>query len=290
MRTQAYRNNRALLQGRYIRVVATVLLFATLTACKTSQDAVVAANQLNTVSQQLTSYYADLQQQMSDTVALSQLQSDLLGVPFDETDRAQLDTTRQELAKRAAMAKAMSALATAYAGLAGSKAGAEIGTAASELANQLVGMNALPGGPAIPDIVGQAGQMLVEAIRKRKLKQSSAKIAEAINAVNRLFEKEAPVYESINRQRVMLAESLAIVLMQKDMVEMNLSFPAALKPFDLAAKLPAGVVTPEVRHLAEEEIKIKGDSQISDYNGATQALSASLAVTARQVDAVTKKH
>ncbi len=278
------------MHGRYVRVVATVLLFATLTACKSSQDAVIAANQLSTVSQQLTAYYADLQQQMSDTVGLSQLQSDLLGVPFEDTDRAQLDTTRQELAKRAAMAKALGALATAYAGLAGSKSGAEIGTAASELANQLVGMNALPGGPAIPDIVGQAGQMLVEAIRTHKLKQSSAKIAEAVNAVNRLFEKEAPVYESINRQRLMLAESLAIVLMQKDMVEMNLAFPAALKPFDLVAKLPAGAATPEVRHLAEAEIKIRGDSQISGYNDATKALSASLAVTAKQVEAVAKKH
>jgi hypothetical protein len=290
MRTLASHNNRVFLRGRYLRVAAAVVLFATLTACKTSQDAVIAANQLSTASQQLTAYYADLQQQMSDTVALSQLQSDLLGVPFEDTDRAQLDTTRQELAKRAAMAKAMGALATAYAGLAGSKAGAEIGTAASELANQLVGMKALPGGPAIPDIVGQAGQMLVEAIRARKLKQSSAKIAEAVNAVNHLFDKESPVYESINRQRVILAESLAIVMMQKDMVEVNLSFPAALKPFDLVAKLPAGGATPEVRHLAEAEIKIKGDSQISGYNDATKALSASLAIAAKQVDSVAKKH
>lgn len=289
MRTPAPHNNRVLHRGRFFRIAATLLLFAALTACKTSQDVVIAANQLNSVAQKLSVYYTDLHQQMSDTASLSQMQAELLGVPFDDTDRAQLATARQELAKRAAVANALSTMATAYAGLAGSKAGAELGAAASELATQLVGMKALPGGPAIPDFVGQAGQMLVEAIRTRKLKQISGKIAEAVEAVNRLFEKEAPVYESINRQRVVLAESLAIVMVQKDMVQLKLSLTSALKPFDLVAKLPAGPVTPEVLHLAEADIKIKGDSQITDYNDATQALSESLAVAARQVEAVAKE-
>ena len=286
MRAQAPNATSFANRRRYLCTAVLLLAVGALTACKTSQDAINAANQLTNASQQLNAYYADLVQQVNDTVSLNEMQSQMLGIPFEQIDRDQLDTTRQELAKRAAMAHALGTLAQAYAGLAGSKAGTDIGTAASALTTELAGMKAIPNGPAVSNLVTQASEDLVELIRTHKLHQSSGKIAEIVNAVNQMFQKESPAYESINQQRVVLAESLAVLLVEKDLVDVNPSLVPALKPFALNSKLPLGQTPTEVRNLAEEEITSRGIVEISDYDAATQALSTMLAATAKQVAAV----
>ena len=284
--------NRVLRSRRYFRGVAMLLLLASLTACKTSQDAIAAANQLTLVSQHLAAYYADLDQQMRDTVSLNQMQSDLLGVPFDETDLAKLATTREELAKRATMAHALGTLAQAYAGLAGSKAGADVGTAASALGTELASIKAIPGGPVISTLVTQASEALVELSRMHKLQKSSGQVAEVVSAVAQMFEKESvekPVYQSINKQRIVLAESLALVMLQKDMVKIEPALEPALKPFGLTANLPTGRASAELRHLTEAEIKSSGELQISDYATATKTMATELSAVAKQVEAVAKE-
>ena len=286
MRAQAPNATSFASRRRYLCTAVLLLAVGALTACKTSQDAINAANQLTNASQQLNAYYADLVQQVNDTVSLNEMQSQMLGIPFEQIDRDQLDTTRQELAKRAAMAHALGTLAQAYAGLAGSKAGTDIGTAASALTTELAGMKAIPNGPAVSNLVTQASEDLVELIRTHKLHQSSGKIAEIVNAVNQMFQKESPAYESINQQRVVLAESLAVLLVEKDLVDVNPSLVPALKPFALNSKLPLGQTPTEVRNLAEEEITSRGMVEISDYDAATQALSTMLAATAKQIAAV----
>ncbi len=258
--------------------------------CETSTAATNAANQLTKVSQQLADYYTDLSGQVDDTVALNQIQAELLGLPFDDSDHARLNTTKQEIGKRAAMAKALGALASAYATLAGSKSAADIGTAASGLGKECMALKAIPGGGGIPDILSQASQQLVELIRTRKLRQSSGAIAKAVAAIDVLFQQESPVYESINRQRITLAQSLAVLLLQKDMVDVNPVLAPALKPFDLTSKLPANQTPAEMRHLAELKIQATGDNQISTYHANTAALAAALKSTSQQVEAVTKKH
>lgn len=272
-----------------LRTAALLLAFTALTACKTSQDAVNAANQLTTVSGQLATYYTDLQQQVTDTVSLNQMQAQMLGLVFDQSDLDRLNTTRDELAKRATMAEALGTLASAYSALAGSKSDADIGNACSSLAKEFGSIKALPGGAAIPDTIAQAGQLLVEAVRTHKLKQASGQIAQAVDAVNQLFEKEAPVYESINRQRLTLAQSLAVALVQKDMVDVTGSLAPALKPFGLTAKQISGPTPANVQHLAEAEIKSSTDSQVKSFKTSTQALSDSLSAVSKKVKAVAGK-
>jgi hypothetical protein len=258
--------------------------------CQTSTAATNAANQLTKVSQQLADYYADLSNQVDDTIALNQMQAELLGLPFDDSDHARLNTTKQEIGKRAAMAKALGALASAYAALAGSKSAADIGTAASGLAKDCEAIKSIPGGGGIPDVLSQASQQLVELIRTRKLRQSSGAIGKAVAAIDTLFEQEMPVYESINRQRITLAQSIAVLLLQKDMVDVNPVLAPALKPFDLTSKVSAGQTPAEMRHLAEIKIQTTGDSQISAYHASTVALAGALKSASQQVKAVARKH
>lgn len=274
----------------WLLAIATLPAVAVLSACKTSPEATLAAQQLTHTSQQLSDYYTDLTNQIEDTVTLNQIQAEMLGLPFDDSDRDRLNTTEQELAKRASMAKAISNLATAYAALAGSKSAAEIGSAASSFAQECGAIKALPGGPAIPNLVGQVADQLVELIRNRKLRQSSAGISQALTAIDTLFEKEMPVYESINKQRITLAQSIAVMLVRKDLVDVNPVLAPALKPFDLVAKPPASQTPAEFRRLAELKIKTSGDRQARDYVAATRALDSALKSVSAQVAAVGQKH
>ena len=293
-----YMKHTGLIDGTVVRrsrhhgLAACSLIFAAITAvvmlpgCKTSPEAANAAVQLTHVSQQLSDYYTDLSNQIDDTVALNQIQAEMLDLPFVESDRNRLNDTKLELGKRAAMAKAMGTLANAYAALAASKSAEDIGNAASNLAQQCVVMKALPGGPAIPDRVGQVGQQLVELIRNHKLQQSSGTIAKAVMAIETMFERETPVYESINKQRIVLAQSIARDLLKKDMLDVNALLVPALKPFALTSKLPANQTPAEFRRLAEVKIKERGELEINNFNIGSQALADELKVVSQQVEAV----
>jgi hypothetical protein len=275
--------------AKWLLVSAAMITIVLLPACKTSPEAANAAVQLTHASHQLSDYYAGLSNQIDDTVALNLIQAEMLGLPFDDSDRTRLNDTKLELGKRAAMAKAMGTLANAYAELAASKSAEDIGNAASSLAHQCVVMKALPGGPAIPDLVGQAGQQLVELIRNHKLQQSSGTIAKTVMAIETLFERETPVYESINKQRVVLAQSIARDLLKKDLVDVNVLLKPALKPFDLTSKLPANQTPAEFRRLAEVKIKDSGELEINNFNADSQALADELKDVSQQVDAVSHK-
>ncbi len=267
-----------------------LLLASLLLACKTTSEATSAAAKLTSTSQQLSDYYTDLSSQVDDTVALNQLQSAMLGVQFDESDRQRLSITKEELGKRAAMAKAMGTLASAYSALAGSKSGTDIGNAASDLAKQCSTIQKLPGGSAIPDALSQGSQQLVELVRARKLQQSSQAISKAVGGIQELFTAEAPVYESIEKQRVTLAQSLAVQLVQKDMVDTNSILAPALKPFDLTTKATSAQTPVEFHKFAETRIQTSADNQIAAYRKSTDALSESLKSVRKQVDAVAGKH
>jgi hypothetical protein len=272
--------------AKWAMTFAAMTAIVMMPACKTSPEAANAAVQLTHVSQQLSDYYTGLYNQIDDTVALNEIQAEMLDLPFDNPDRTLLNDTKVELGKRAAMAKAMGTLANAYAALAASKSAEDIGSAASNLARSCVAMKALPGGPAIPDLVGQAWQQLVELIRNHKLQQSSGTIAKTITAVETLFERETPVYESINRQRIVLAQSIARDLLKKDLVDVNVLLAPALKPFDLTPKLPANQTPAEFKRLAEIKIKHSGELEIDSYNASSQALADELQAVSQHVEAV----
>lgn len=277
---------------RYGRVAALLLLFATLSACKNSTEGIAAANQLTRTSQQLSAYYADLISQVQDTITLKQIQAEVMfESPFDISIANELNKTRQELAQRQALATAMGNVATAYASLAGANSAADISAAASGLAKQCEAIHKLPGGPAIPDVVGKAAELLVEQIRERKLRQSSEAISNAVKAVGTLFDAEKSLYESIDSDRVNLASEIARHLVKKEnVVDLTPALAPALKPFDLTANLPVNQPPDKYRAMVAEEITARSNQQISDYAATSDALSNSLMAVSEQIAKVAKRH
>ena len=195
--------------ARHLRIVALLLAFGLLTACKTSQEAINAATQLSTVSQQLTAYYTDLSNQVADTITLQEMYAEQNSRAMNEDLKTSLNTTQEELAKRVALAQALGKLANAYAALANSKAATDISTAAEGLANECKSIAPLPGGSAIPDVVSAASKQLVEYVRQRKLRKSSDAISQIVSGVQAMFASEMKAYETQNKERLRIAASVS---------------------------------------------------------------------------------
>ena len=291
MTNRALLSTRVMRRPRNARLALLLLVFGLLTACKTSQDAVNAATQLSNASQQLTAYYTDLSKQVADYTTLNEMHSELMfQKPLDAGVRAESDKTEQELSKRLALAQALGKLASAYSSLATSKSGSDVSTAASALASECkaVPMAPLPGGSAIPDVVGQAAQQLVEYLRAKKLRQSSKAISDIVAGVQQIFAAEISAYESINRRRIEMAQRVARELIKKDVVEINPDLSLALKPFELTQK-PVSGPPPEFRSLEDVEIQRGGERQTSEFAANTEALSQALKAASEQVKLVTKR-
>ncbi len=283
-------STRDMCRTRNVRVALLLLVFGLLTACKTSQEAASAANQLTNTTLQLTAYYTDLSNQVADFTTLSEMHSELMfQQPLDSSVRSELNTTEQELAKRLALAQALGKLASAYSALATSKAATDISTAASGLASECKAIAPLPGGSAIPDIVGQAAQQLVEYLRAKKLRQSSEAVSKIVAGIQQMFVSEMTAYESLNRRRVEMAQRVARELIKKDVVEINPDLSPALKPFALNPKPVPSPPPAELRSLQDVGIQRSGERQTSEFAANTQALSQSLKAASEQVKLVTKR-
>ena len=290
MTNRALISTRAMCRPRNARMALLMLVIGLLTACKTSQDAVNAATQLTNASQELTAYYADLSKQEADYTTLNEMYSELMfQLPQDAKIRAEADKTEQELGKRLALAQSLGKLAAAYSELATSKSATDVSTAASGLASECKSMAPMPGGSAIPDIVGQAAQQLVEYLRAKKLRQSSRAISDIVAGVQQLFVSEMPVYESINRSRIEVARTLARELITRNAVEISPDLSLALKTFGLNAKPVPSPPPAEFGSLQDVQIQRSGERQTKEFAANTEALSQALKAASEQVNLVTKR-
>jgi hypothetical protein len=174
------------------------------------------ARQLSSTAQGVATYYEELASQLDATAALGRLGSSLLGIPFNEADLAVLIASSAEIRVRARAANSLAKLAGSYGerGLPGSSAG--IANAARELINGIVGLKPVPSGSSVPpNAFEKSGQALIELVRSEQPSQGWEPIQRCFIAMSELFDREMPVYESVNNQRVETAESLALVLVRQ---------------------------------------------------------------------------
>jgi hypothetical protein len=257
-------------------LLATLVCTVLLSSCKTTDRAAAVAKELSTASGDLCSYYKDLSTQIDDTVVLNEIQHAVFGVPFEDQDRAQLTDMKKEITKRAELADSLSKLASSYGALAGSNAASDASTAASKLGTELQSVKALPKSSPVPDAMSQAANLLLEFAKSLELKKGADALQKTVSGIKQLYDGETPAYESIFKQRMVLAASLAKKLVDKDQVDLNFVLAPALKPFDFGPKLQSGFYPPEYKELAKVEITEKADQQTEAAVQKTESLSKSL--------------
>ncbi|HXS13246.1 MAG TPA: hypothetical protein VN734_11130 [Acidobacteriaceae bacterium] len=222
-------------------VVLSVFLFGSLSACKVSDDAIAASHQMTSTAAALNDFYSTLEDAVTDTITLYELDDALSGIPFRDNDRKLQETTRSELENRKEMAAALAKLAASFATLTNSSSASDVDKSATALGNQLITIKALPSGSPVPGALGKAANALMQIVQQHDEKKAARAIDETLQAVGDLFEAEKPVYDSIARTQIRQAGEVAKTLIDANQVDYTSMLTPALKPFSLS-ELPSNAI------------------------------------------------
>src|ERR1700742_3704714 len=207
-------------------VVFSALLFCSLSACKVSDDAIAASQQMTSTASTLNDYYSTLEGSVTDTITLYELDAALSGIPFGDNDRKLIQATRGELENRKKMADALAKLAASFATLTKNSAASDVDKSATALGKELVTIQALPSGSPVPDALGKAGNALMQLVQQHDEKKAARAMDETLQAVGDLFEKEKPTYDSIARTHIRQVSQVA-----KDLINANeVDYSSMLSP------------------------------------------------------------
>ncbi len=253
-------------------VVLSAVLFCGLSACKVSDDAIAASEQMTSTASTLNDFYARLADSVTDTIALYELDGALSGIPYGDNDRKLQETTIEELENRRHMAAALAKLAASMAALTKNSSASDVDASATALGNELVSIKALPGGSPIPDILGKAGNLLMQIAQQHEEKKAARAMDETLQAVGDLFEKEKPTYDSLARTHVRQASQVAKDLINANAVDFGPMLSPPLKPFSLTALPPSPTLQAQLKSLALSRLDTATDTAARKEERASAAM------------------
>jgi flagellar basal body-associated protein FliL len=261
---------------RMVLLVLLVPLFAS-TACKTSTDAKAAATQLTATAKALSDYYTALDTLLGNTDQLYALQESLGGPAYDATRREHVRHVKEEVGKRAALAKTFTSIAASFASLSGSTAATDVPASATKLEAQIVAVGGI-GAPSQQQLglMTTALQVFVTAYQEHKERQAAAAIDRFSGALSQLVAGEAELYDSYGSQYLSISSSVAVGLVRAGRVDPSALLKPALDPFGLTA-LPAGAeLRAQFGKQMETQIKTKTEALLKSQQDATAALKKAL--------------
>jgi len=245
-------------------------------SCKTSDDAVALAAQMTAAANSLCDYYAALAQIVDNHAKLERLQSATTGVPFEQQDMAQLQAVQGDLQKRADMARGLANLAAAFTGLSGSTAPSDVSNSAANLGNELATIPQIPGSAYTPTALQEAGKILTQFAQERDERKMAKSIEPTMTALSQMFSHEKPVYESINRTYIGLAQSIALDMVTHNQVDPASLMAPSLQPFGLASRIPTEQLSTGLADYAREQIKNRAAADIAAQAQASDAVDGAL--------------
>ncbi len=263
-------------QRRYWAAALLLAFLACPVSCKTSGDARALATQMTATARHLDNYYDALTQLAENHAKLERLQQATLGVPLDEQDLKQLQNVQYELRKRAAAAHALAKLAEAFTELSGSTAPADVSQSASDLGTALSSISQLPGASDAPAALQSAGQILTQFAQEHDERKMAKNMDPTLAALSQMFSREKPAYDSIDRTYIGLAQSIALDLVKNNQVDPGSLMQPALKPFDLASRMPAEQVPQGLKDYAQEQIKSRSETDIAAHAKASDSMDSAL--------------
>ncbi|HZU10212.1 MAG TPA: hypothetical protein VFA02_09945 [Pseudacidobacterium sp.] len=263
-----------------------IFLLGAAVSCRTSQDAQTAATRLTATAEDLHLYYVSLSKVVEQHEKLERLQNALLGVPLDQQDLDQLKTAHEEIEKRAEIAKSLADLAQAYSELTNSQAAEKVALSAENLGSALSGIKQLPGSSHAPEALKRAGNLLVTLAQKHDQRKMAQAMDPTITGLSEMFSEEKPVYGSIHRTYIGLAQSLALELVRRHQIDARSLLLPALRPFGLPPGESGENLSPGLQAYAQQQIQERGQSEIAAHNAASTYLDEALKEAAKQIHAL----
>lgn len=244
--------------------------------CKVQDDAVAAADQITTTAADLRLYYGRLAATVAETIELYAVDAAVSGVPFSAEDRKPIEGTRDELLKRKAMAESLAKLAESLTKLTKSTASDDVETSATALGNELVSAGALSSTSPVPAALGQAGRVLLQLVEQHDEKRAALAMDGTLAAVAELFEKERPVYDSLERTHLGEASQVAKDLLAANEVDVASLLRPALRPFGLTPLPATPQLQESLRALASARLQARAEGETSQEAAAAAAMLAAL--------------
>jgi hypothetical protein len=265
------------------RALALLLVFFAVGGCKTQDDAVAAAEQMTSTAKSLAKYYAAIEDAVESTRKLGEIQKVMYGTKMDDAYLAELKDTQAELEKRTDMAKSLGKLAGEFTKLTGAKTSTDAATAAESLGGAMDSLKALPNGPPMADIFSTAAHEIVGAVQQRKEREAAAAMDKTLAAVQVLFANEKPVYESLYRNELVLASSIAKELIKKNQVDTSGLLASAMQPFGLTPDVKDATLIASLNEYAAVEVESERMAKADAQAKATDAMDKALQEMSKRV-------
>lgn len=259
--------------------------------CKTTKDATAAAAQMATTAKALGDYYTAIDASMVETDHLLELQQAIDGLTYSDEARKQIAVGRDEIGKRAAMAKSLTEVAQSFSALASSTSASDASTAAGKLETQVESLQPLESEKdtlttgqksALKDAVH--GVML--AIQAHKEREAANNLDGVADHLAKLFAAEEPYCASREKFYLVLASSEAKRLKKKGMIDASQLLKPALDPFGLAPAAVSGELKDNLELVAEKQIESKAAELEKSHQKAAEAMQTSLDEMARRIHRV----
>jgi len=257
--------------------------------CKTSDDAAAAATQLTATAQSLTNYYSALDTILASTDQLNSVQVVLYNIPYDDAAKAQIADARTEIQKRAAVASRLTNLAQNFAKLTGSTAATDASASAGKLEDEVKTLGASKTfASSSPEMVilNDAIGAIVKAIQEKKERDAAKSMSQFAQALDELFAKEAPVYESLNTEYVAISSSLAKTMLTKGQTDPTGFFKVALTPYALTPEVTDSALKDGVAKIAVNQVNEMAAALNKSQRDATESMEQSLKQMAGRIDLV----
>jgi hypothetical protein len=263
--------------------LASLLLIA---GCKTSDDAAAASAQMSATAKSLSDYYTALETTLANTDQIYTLENAIYSKPYPAATQQMLKENETELAKRAALASDLSALAGEFAKLTGSAAPADVSASATQLESEcdsLAGHNASANEQ---NVLKGAIQLFVTSIQERKERKAAQAIDSIAKDLSSLFTKEAPSWNATEQIYIEHASDLANYLAKHNGIDNSAQLKLALDPFGLTPAPPSAQISAALAPLAKQQIASQAIALNASFVKATTAMEQSLEEMSQRIHLV----
>ncbi len=220
--------------GRPLQSACAFLLSAMLICalgCQTQTDAVAAAQQMAATSSTLAAYYDAVDGLLEKSEEAQTAQTYISGVPFDAVALAQIDETRSEIRKRAAMAANVARLSALFADITNKGVADDAAKAADDLNTELGSIKAITTDTTETEALKVAVHAVMGVVKAKDEVKAAKLIKPVAASLSTFFDAEADTYRSLTDTYYITASSNAIALIGRDQVATRSLYESSLQPF-----------------------------------------------------------
>jgi hypothetical protein len=257
--------------------------------CKTSDDAKAAAFQLSITASALSDYYAALDNMLYKTDDLYKVKAIITpAAEYSPEAKQGIAKSREEIAKRRALASELKNVAAGFAQLTQSTAAADVSASATKLESVVEGIqgSSFKMDSSQIAIMQQALQALVRLVQERKEREAARELDKFTRSLATWFASEEPACNSIGIDYAHQSAAVARALLRRGQADYSQYVQVAMGPYGLTPQITDSALRDGLRTLAEEQIATREGHIIAQQQNVSLDIELALKEMAERIDLV----